>query len=603
MPFIFHIVVSHYELQSSYLILSGIILHYLPLFLAAAYNIELPVPNIKWRVRKRNTHYIVSKQDVGKTIFNESFINSLESDLISTVSQSTIQQDDIKTNSRGSEELPSGMIHINRKRSETRGNDLQSLSTNIRMLPQHSMNSQIVKEIKSYEKGRRVFEGSFNHGFIYEDDENMEDNESKELQDKNNGDQTCYFERDLERNDTNNQTEEITDRKSSAEKLKLSALKENKISIDKNQETVNICSEESKKSSSIAATNAKPVNDILENIIEETDGNNTATEEKLEKQNFDKMVTTKNFSGKTSHPIISPVSENSKRECKQFINETVITIPVDIKVHVVECFMSDDEYWKANWENKQNKNNSYRKHSNSVLPGMYDNIDLTELNCSKSIKKSVKYGNKLSNIYTISKGSEFDEQNKASLKQKEKEHKSDIYTMSKIKQGFKFLNEITTPICVCIILITITFEFNIVTLLSIFADFGNDIDNDCLDFKSILVSFGVGGLIGKICCCKISRTIPEKSHTIGVILFLLIGISTAGVLFSPNLYWLAGFYCILGALEGGITYTIPKFIMEHTSKNLHSKLSSVKNFLSGIAVASIPYVIGKFIYIFYFITF
>lgn len=570
MPFVLWILMSQYGLQGSYLMFSGIILNYLPLVLASAYDIEIYIPNIKWRVRKKSSQYYVSKQEQGKESSIESFNNSLEPDLILKVNN--VKEFRYKKNKDTSEFLAKEMYPIGRKRSDTRGNDLPSLE----------MNKIMVNDNEIYPKiDGMLFEGSFCNKDIIQYE--REDKEFKK---------SC------------NECHKLSNNIKVQDKTMFNATKHD-FSI-KNEVLPKISEYEIVET---VYENEELQNDCLENNTRNNKLDQAEVESTSSKINkgsnivlYDSLnIKEKEIPIRSDHEekkfLTSQKSDNVyKKEAITLSPHPLKSIPVDIKVHVEEYTVANgDEYWRGSFTTNYLTVEKCRgvNGSNSVSLNMHESIKTISHSLSQRfISKTETYKPKLSNTHSVSEipksnDTVFAKDNR--LTEQNKCHNVAVI----LGRTFKLRNMILSPVCMCIILMTIILQTNLVLLLTVFADFANKIDQISPDFKWILVAFGFGGFIGKL-CCKISWIISEKSHTVCVILYLLTGLATAGILYSPSFNWLTGFYCVLGALESGIMYTISKLILEYTSSNIHHTLSFLKSFMSGITIICFPYVIGKY---------
>lgn len=584
MPFLLDVINLQYGLQGSFIIFSGIILQFVPFALATAYNIEIRIPNIKWRVRKKSNLYFISKQEGKKTPSIESFNNSLEPDFVLNVNQC---DDYYKTILNSPVTSSKETFRIGRKRSETKGNDLQGLETDRKTLQKHKIYYPTVPEIEHCEENGEISEENFSNMQVNDARSDCEGFKNLSILNSGITHNICVS----YRNNKNTSEHDLDLKNKISETISQNGIKETdclkekfdgrcfgnntsneqkKLAHPGIQRITDKGNECNKQQISESIENEKRISFISEEAENTSSTSHTVHCEKL----LDKET-----------PVFSPQS---------FQSTHISTIPIDIKVHIEEyTFAVDREY----------KNNSFD--SNDSGYGISDEMNYSQSrfleeskylkyasqNASQNILKSVDSKTDSSNIYSVSKKPKFDSESKF-----KKCNKAIGLNISKDELKLKFLrilNSIISPICLCIIVITIIFETSLITLLTNISDFVNNTDRDYCDFTWILVAFGVGGIFGKFCCYKISRTISEKSHTVGVIMFLLSGLSIAGVLYSPNLSSLASFYSILGALEGGISYILPKFILDYTHKDVHNVISSTKNFLSGVAIICLPSILGK----------
>lgn len=559
----------------------------MPFALAAAYNIEIRIPNIKWRVRKKSNQYFISKQEGKKAVSIESFNNSLEPDFVLKVNQ---REDYYKTILNSPVTSAKETFRVGRKRSETKGNDLRGLETDRKMLQNHKINYPTISEVQHYEENGEMSQENFSNMQLIDVGSDCKGCKNLSILNSEITHNICAS----YRNNKNTSEPDLDLKNEISETSSQTGIKETDCQKKKLDDRC-LGNNTSNKQNVLAHPCVKLITD------EENDCNKDQISESLEIEKGISFISKQaENTSLTSHTLNCEKllhKETPVLSLPSLQSTHISTIPLDIKVHIEEyTFAVDREY----------RSNSFD--SNDSGYGISDEINYSH---SRFLEENeyLKYGSQnaprnslkdcdskanSSNIYYVSNKPKFNSKNKS-----DKSNKTISLNISKDELKLKFLrmlkffNKIISPICLCIVVITIIFETSLITLLTNISDFVNSTDRDCYDFTWILVAFGVGGLFGKLCCCKISRTISEKSHTVGVVLFMLTGLSIAGVLYSPNLSWLAGFYCILGALEGGISYILPKFIVDYTHKDMHHVISSMKNCLSGVAIICLPSVLGK----------
>ncbi|XP_015917809.2 uncharacterized protein [Parasteatoda tepidariorum] len=268
--------------------------------------------------------------------------------------------------------------------------------------------------------------------------------------------------------------------------------------------------------------------------------------------------------------------------------------PLEIKVHVVECTFTEDDVRDGRLLTQSVPNikkGGYRRHSNSLITSQYNNINFSSPNFSKKYSKpSNLYGrssNPSPNMYLISEDDELavdspSRNNDAALSSAAVgQQKSQ--TMSSLKKIFK-------PTCLVVIYAFVIHEVTLVTLLTIFDD---HIDGLVSPATGVLPAFGLGGILGRLSVKYWGdRLLLEGSHATSALLFILDGVVVAGILWSPNIYWIGGFYATLGFLEIGISTAVWNLVSDHIEVDTKSALFTACKLLCGICSLFVPYTIG-----------
>ncbi|GFY44158.1 uncharacterized protein TNIN_66821 [Trichonephila inaurata madagascariensis] len=299
--------------------------------------------------------------------------------------------------------------------------------------------------------------------------------------------------------------------------------------------------------------------------------------------------------GTDSPPRIATLNKSFsvKKEFSPPFTKHGTHFPLEIKVHVVECTLTTTEEC-SNFLSKQEpavNRNGYRRHSNSLITASFENIDFTQLLNNKASPLQKQQWNMASRMCLIS---EEDEDCSAFQRTVSECREAEVQTEGNSSSKVEALRALARPSCLAIMCSSVIYEFSLTVLLTIFSDFAEDTGDASVTSNIVLVSFGLGGVVGQLSFSQGgSRFLVEGSHAAAAVIFMLNGLAVAGVLWSINIAWLSGFYALLGFLESGVTKILPRLVVDYTEQKTVDLLSRTCKCLSTLAFLCIPCAIGQ----------
>ncbi|XP_035224017.1 uncharacterized protein LOC118196674 [Stegodyphus dumicola] len=540
-PFL-DILIYNYGINGSFFIFSAIILNYMPLSLLATYNIPFHRLYFKWRIRKRSKKYSPSslEQNIGAHNFaiSESFTSVFEPDIIQKISPSSDPSPIFAENSKFSYPVVTQITNTITSQGSAVNTEISTLSEvseeqtftdNVRFC--NGPESQIINEIKNYEKSHQPFEENSTDQITVSDSE-----PEKTIAQNNKQCQTYYPCKAVVSNIKQETTQHLDDKKVSVvpeESLTKSYLKESTLK----PETANNTDKFDYKSkvTSVPLLPKQPLLDIKVHVVECIF---TSSAQHLYEKEISESVVPKR-SGYRKHSNSLPSG----------------------------CY-SDIDFTTFNFIKSNKECCSTRDHQLNPIPTIGSILEVEE----NDVFKTLAYQNKNNND--------------------QKNEKTNVLIL-KAKKIFKTLNILTEPAYVFIILTLVVYEFILVALLMIFADVGIETRNQDFSLKWILIAFGMGGLFGRLSFSRIVNCLADRTYLIAAAIFVLNGLAAAGVLWSTDLILVTVFYAIIGVLEIGVMQIIPKLILLYLDTHAEPLILSTSSFLSAIAVLIIPYVIDS----------
>ncbi|GFQ66436.1 uncharacterized protein TNCT_209301 [Trichonephila clavata] len=532
LPFLLNELIFHYGLNGSYLILSGIILNCLPFICITTYEIKFNWLNTKWSLRKRSKRYRISKKD-----------NKVDS-------VSFYKQRDIKAfcNQSFTQNLEPDALE---KVSESDGSPSIECTDILKPI--------IEAKIKMAEQ-------------------QVCDREPFGLAKISQEVKNCYEEEFRSEKPPSNAHIENNCKKDSG------LLEKDLSGLENESDCTNVLDNINSKGEEI---NNGAASDSSTEQSEEIGEEKTSEMDKVASEKAD------------SPPVIATINKtfHVKKEVSPPLKKHGTNFPLEIKVHVVECTITTTEEC-SNFLSKQEptvNRNGYRRHSNSLITASFENIDFAQLLNNKSSPLQKQQWNTASRMYLISEEDEECPAFQRTVSEcREVEVQTDGNSSSKVKDLVQALRALARPSCLAIVYASVVYEFSLAVLLTIFGDFAKDTGDASVTSNIVLVSFGVGGVVGQLSFTQWgSRFLVDGSHAAAAVIFMLNGLAVAGVLWSINIAWLSGFYALLGFLESGVTKILPRLVVDYTEQKTADLLSRTCKCLSTVAFLCIPCVIGQ----------
>lgn len=536
LPFIITVSVSKYGLDGCFLILAALILNSIPIICIAKCRFRFHLPT-KWRLRKRSKRYQMSqKQDSNDSVavYKPKGLQEFYNEsFLENLEPDTLQKvSDSDAGSKNKYEF----IDI-----------LQPIIDAKR------------KMTTSETCGKKCFEDKLNH--------------------KNN----CYK---LENDFNNKLSEIITD---------VQQYEKNRKPFEESFSHMNVISEDLSKSTESLSSNK------IQSLANGSGSSNKSLMESTEtiKNDLEKMEKgDKNTNiPEDSPPLIS--ATNTTFHVSSQSNQNWSNFPVEIKVHVVECTITTNaEFFENSFEQNAAKTGrkAYRRHSNSLISGCYDNIDFTQLLLNNKASSFQKHQlNSVSKMFLITEEdeTEFDNRQASFRKGDIEAFKKNEHT-SKSNNKIRNLRKMLNPPGMVVIYAFVTYELTLAVLLTMFADFARDTNDFSMSSNIVLLAFGIGGIVGQMFFTHWgNRLMAEGSHAAAAIIFMLNGLAVAGILWSANVSWMSGFYATLGFVESGILLILPRLVTDFVEAKNTMLLSCTCKCLSAISILCMPFAMGK----------
>ncbi|KAG8185732.1 hypothetical protein JTE90_000719 [Oedothorax gibbosus] len=530
LPFLLTSSISKYGLNGCFLILAGIILNCIPLICIATCKLRFRLPKPKWRLRKKSKLYQMSEKQNG--IDNVAFYKPKgPQDFYNDSFLENLEPDALQ---------------------KVSGSDKYSTTK-----------SEFIDILQPIIDAKRKM--------------------STTVEDKLSHKSDSYK---LDNNLTNNLSDILSD---------IQKYEKNQKPFEESFSHMNVVSEDS--DNSIESINANKT----ESFSNESDSTNSSIEssEKIQVDCSDNEKAERN--PKQSLPTVNAVSNATFHVNKSMpvqINPKWNNIPVQIKVHVVECTITTNaEFFEKSFEkNISPGKKASRRHSNSLISDCYDNIDFNQLLLNdKATSLQRRQLNTASKMFLITEEDETEyERKQASFRNDDIEaQKMSNRKSCKPNKTIKKFQKLINPLSMAVLYAFVTYELTLAVLLTMFADFAKDTRDDSMSSNWVLVSFGIGGFIGHLSFTHWgNRIMADGSHASAAIIFMLNGLTVAGILWSANICWMCGFYLTLGFVESGILLILPRLVMDYIEEKNIVLLSSTCKCISGICILFLPFAIG-----------